>query len=89
MLFDSAAQKEENWHPATSAYTARQKAQRAFAAEFLAPISAIRDYLDKDYSIDAIEGAGEYFDVTSYTIASQLANHGDISRDHPAVPTYA
>jgi hypothetical protein len=86
MLFDGAAQRRGAWHPVTSADTSRQKAQRAFAAELLAPISAIQNYLSNDYSSDAIEGAAEYFDVSSYTISSQLANHRIISRNHPAVP---
>jgi hypothetical protein len=86
MLFDVAAKKGEPWHPATAADTVRQKMQRSFAAEFLAPISGIRSYLRDDYSMDAIEGAAEYFDVTTWTIGTQLANHGDIHRSHPAVP---
>jgi hypothetical protein len=85
-IADHLAAADDHWHPATDADTARQKVQRGFAAEFLAPIEALSDYLAGDFSGDAIEGAAEYFDVSSQTIGSQLANHHRIGRDHPSVP---
>lgn len=86
LLCDGLTHKADRWYPATNADTARQKMQRAFAAEFLVPIESLREYLGGDYSMDAIEGASEYFSVSSYTIGSHLANNGLISRRHPAVP---
>jgi hypothetical protein len=86
LLGDALAETADYWHLAADVNTARQKVQRAFAAEFLAPIRAIEAYLDGDHSPDAIEGAGEYFEVSSQTVGSQLANHGVISRSHPSVP---
>jgi hypothetical protein len=68
---------EERWLPATDAKTARQKTQRAFAAELLCPIDALTEYLESDYSSDdAINEAGEYFGISSLAIRSHLANNG-------------
>ncbi|MDO9712373.1 ImmA/IrrE family metallo-endopeptidase [Paracraurococcus lichenis] len=86
LLCDGLMQKGESWHPATASDTARQKMQRAFAAEFLVPIESLAEYLGRDYSMDAIEGAADYFSVSSYTVGSHLANNGLIRRTHPAVP---
>jgi len=86
MICDKMMRPEDHWHPITETQTARQKIQRAFAAELLAPIAGVKAYLDDDFSTDAIEGAAERFDVSTHTIASQLANHGVIPRWHPAVP---
>lgn len=66
----------ESWLPVTDTGTARQKIQRAFAAEFLSPIDSLDEYLNGDYSPEAIEVAGEYFGVSELAITSHLANHG-------------
>jgi Zn-dependent peptidase ImmA (M78 family) len=67
--------------PATDTRTARQKAQRAFAAEFLCPIGALRQFLDKDFSPDSIAAAGEHFGVSDLAVKSVLANHREIAYD--------
>jgi hypothetical protein len=67
---------ESQWLASTDLRTSRQKYQRAFAAEFLCPFSALDDYLDGDYSLPAIEDAAEHFDVGEQTVQAQLANHG-------------
>lgn len=85
-LSEAIAHPCEKWHVAADTRTARQKVQRAFAAEFLAPAAAVSEYLGGDMSTDAIEGAAEHFDVSSWLMASHLANLGIIKRDHPAVP---
>jgi len=69
----------ESWLTSTDLRTSRQKYQRAFAAEFLCPLSSLQDYLDSDYSESAIEDAGDYFQVSSQTVASILANNGLIA----------
>ncbi|MEQ9358500.1 ImmA/IrrE family metallo-endopeptidase [Coleofasciculus chthonoplastes] len=69
----------ESWLTSTDLRTSRQKYQRAFAAEFLCPLSSLQDYLDNDYSESAIEDAGDYFQVSSQTVESILANNGLIS----------
>ena len=61
--------------PATQAYTYRQKAQRAFAAELLAPISAVDDFLNGDRSDARCNDAAEYFDVSRVAIDSLLRNN--------------
>jgi hypothetical protein len=75
-----AAPAEDHWLPATDTKTARQKLQRAFAAEFLCPIIKLREYLNGDLSDEAIEEAGEYFDVSSVMVHSHLANNGLLPR---------
>lgn len=86
LFFDEVIEVSDLWHPVTPTFTHRQKAQRSFSAEYLAPIDSLVDYLRGDYSIDAVEGAAEYYDVSWQLVGSQLANHGVISRNHPSVP---
>jgi hypothetical protein len=74
------APSEDRWLPSTDAKTARQKTQRAFAAEFLCPIDALVDYLKSDFSSEAVEEAGEFFGVSPLAVRSHLANNGYI---HP------
>jgi Zn-dependent peptidase ImmA (M78 family) len=50
--------------------------QRAFAAEFLCPIEALRAFLDDDVSNEAIEDAGEHFSVSPLAVRSHLALNG-------------
>jgi len=76
-----SAPEWESWLPATDTRTARQKAQRAFAAEFLCPIGALRQFLDKDFSPDSIAAAGEHFGVSDLAVKSVLANHREIAYD--------
>lgn len=71
---------QDRWLPETDAKTARQKMQRAFAAEFLCPIASLKYWLQGNYSSELIEEAGDYFGVSPLAIRSHLANHGLI---HP------
>ena len=61
--------------PATQSYTYRQKAQRAFAAEMLAPIDAVDDFLSGDRSEDRYNDAAEHFNVSPVMISSLLRNN--------------
>ena len=61
--------------PATQSYTYRQKAQRAFAAEMLAPIDAVDDFLEDDRSEDRYNDAAEHFNVSQMVISSLLRNN--------------
>jgi Zn-dependent peptidase ImmA (M78 family) len=72
---------QERWLPVTDTGTARQKTQRAFAIEFLCPISALDEYLEFDFSAEAMEEAAEYFGVSELAVRSHLANHGRIPVD--------
>lgn len=65
-----------SWLASTDLRTSRQKYQRAFAAEFLCPLSSLQAYLGSDYSESAIEDASEHFQVSSQTIESILTNNG-------------
>lgn len=75
-----------DWLVSSDLATARQKRQRAFAAEFLCPIDALVDVLNGDYSETAQEEAAEYFKVSEKTVESHLANHGYIERVEPQLP---
>jgi hypothetical protein len=46
------------WITNTDLGTARQKYQRAFAAEFLCPINGLGDYLQGNFTEPALEDAG-------------------------------
>lgn len=76
-----AAPATDHWLPVTDTKTARQKMQRAFAAEFLCPIDLLNSFLDNDFSDYAIEGAADHFSVTPWMVKSHLANHGILSPD--------
>jgi len=67
------------WLTSTDLGTARQKYQRAFAAEFLCPIDGLRDYLQDDFTESALEDAAYNFEVSPETVRSLLANNGLIS----------
>ncbi|MFN3075728.1 MAG: ImmA/IrrE family metallo-endopeptidase [Alphaproteobacteria bacterium] len=76
------AAHNEHLYPATRAYTYRQKAQRAFAAEFLAPFSKVDAMLEDDYSDEnRQEEVAEHFQVSPKTIHTLLVNHHRLERD--------
>jgi hypothetical protein len=77
--------KHEVWLPVTDTQTARQKAQRAFAAEFLCPFDALRDFLNGDLSPECIEDAAEYFGISELAVKSHLANHRQIPFDQVTI----
>lgn len=64
----------------TRSYTYGQKAQRAFAAELLAPIDAVDAFLSGDYSEDRQQEAADHFQVSWYTIRSLLVNNHRLGR---------
>lgn len=70
-------------HPATRAYTYRQKAQRSFAAELLSPFEAVDEMLNGDYSPESQQDVADYFMVSPMTIDTLLKNHGRIERGDP------
>lgn len=67
--------------PATRTYTYRQKMQRSFAAEFLAPFNAVDEIMAGNYDPEMQEEVAEHFSVSPLTIRTLLANHGRIERD--------
>jgi hypothetical protein len=69
------APASDAWLPTTAAHTARQKTQRAFAAELLCPSRALKTFLGDDTSSYAIEDAAEHFAVAADTVTHQIANH--------------
>lgn len=67
--------------PATDADTARQKFQRAFAAEFLCPYDALQDKLGaKALDDDDVEDAADYFNVSPLLVDTVLRNKGMLGR---------
>ena len=61
--------------PATQAYTYRQKAQRAFAAELLAPFDALEDFLDGDRSEERRNEAADHFNVSTFVVSGLIQNN--------------
>ena len=68
----------ESWLVTADLSTARQRFQRAFAAEFLCPITSLVEYLGGDFSETAVEEASSYFEVSERTVESLLMNNGYI-----------
>jgi len=75
-----SASKTDRWFPVANTATARQKMQRAFAAEFLCPIASLRDFLGEEFLPEAFEDAAEHFGISEMAVKSQLANHHLIPR---------
>jgi len=75
-----AATPEDHWLPVTDTGTARQKIQRAFAIEFLAPIAELVDRLNGDFSDEALDEAGDYYGVSALAVQSHLANNRFLPR---------
>ena len=69
------------WLPLTDQTTFRQKVQRAFATEFLAPIAELEDFVSQDFSDDRIDSAAKHFDISPLAIKRHLANH-QLSASH-------
>jgi hypothetical protein len=62
--------------PATRSATYRQKVQRSFAAEFLAPFDEVIARLDGEYdSYDSRKEVADHFEVSELTIRTALLNH--------------
>jgi hypothetical protein len=68
-------------HPATHASTYRQKAQRSFAAELLAPFEAVEALMQGDLSEEAQLDAADVFSVPPLVINTLLRKHGRLQRD--------
>jgi hypothetical protein len=82
LLGDTLLQAQtEPLHLATAQNTYRQKLQRAFAAELLCPIEALKALLKDDFSDDAIQGAADLFGVSPMTVTVQLLNNDVLERD--------
>ncbi len=79
----SAGPHQKSWLVTADLSTARQKFQRAFAAEFLCPIRSLIGFLDDDFSESAIEDAASHFSVSERTVESLLLNNGYFSRLSP------
>lgn len=78
--------RKKDWGVASDLYTARQKRQRAFAAELLCPIDALRRYTHDEVSESAIEEAGHHFRVSEQVVRMQLVNHGLLPGQEPSLP---
>jgi len=70
----------DSWLVTADLATTRQKFQRAFAAEFLCPISSLVEFADGDFSESAIEDAANEFAVSERTVEASLMNNGYFSR---------
>ncbi|MDE2846569.1 MAG: hypothetical protein OXO51_07690 [Gemmatimonadota bacterium] len=72
---------KELLHPATGAYTYRQKTQRAFAGEFLCPVDSLLCFLNDDFSDEKQQDAAEHFNVSSLAVQTLLVNNGHLDRE--------
>ncbi|MBF0529338.1 MAG: hypothetical protein HQK55_08725, partial [Deltaproteobacteria bacterium] len=72
---------ETGLFPATRTHTFRQKVQRSFAAEFLAPFEEVKKQLNGDYSEENQHDIAGNFDVPPLMINTLLLNHQILERD--------
>lgn len=79
----SIKQTPHSWLVSADLSTARQKFQRAFAAEFLCPIESLVEHLDGDFSETAREDAANRFLVSEKTVDALLMNNGYLPRYVP------
>ena len=75
LLGDRLLGQDEPLLPATRAYTYRQKAQRAFAAELLCPYEAVCEFLSHDRSEERCDEAASHFNVSPWAVSSLLRNN--------------
>jgi hypothetical protein len=79
------APKEDLWLPLTDRGTARQKMQRAFAIELLAPIAEISERIGDARTSEAYDDVGDQYGVSPLAIRSHLANHGMLAAEDVAL----
>ena len=66
-----------SWALANASHSARQKYNRAFAAEFLAPAEQIHRVLPTEMADDeTMSVIAHEFGVSEYVIRHQIENHG-------------
>lgn len=77
-VYEYLTSSERNLLLATTSHYDRQQANRAFAAEFLAPAAAIRGLTRRRTPLDedVIEGAAQHFGVSTWVLRHQIENHG-------------
>ncbi len=81
LIGDRLISADGRLRPSTRGHTYRQKAQRSFAAEFLAPFEAVDEYLQGDYSEEAQGAAADHFIVSDMTINAILKNNHRLPKD--------
>ena len=59
----------------TAAHTWEQRASRAFAAEFLAPVAGLSRHLGGRASLSQIDNLADHYGVSSQAIGHQIENH--------------
>jgi hypothetical protein len=67
--------------PLTRAKTARQKFQRAFAAELLCPFEELQGMLPAAPEDDDVETAARHFEVSPLLVRTSLVNKGTLPRE--------
>jgi hypothetical protein len=81
LVDDILAGGDESLLPVTRAKTARQKLQRAFAAELLCPFAALQGMLPPTPDEDDVEAAARHFDVSPLLVRTSLVNKGLLPRE--------
>jgi Zn-dependent peptidase ImmA (M78 family) len=78
-------EEDAYWLASTDLRTSRQKYQRAFAAEFLSPLSGLQEFIGSDFSESMLEDAAAYYGVSTQAVESMLVNNGIITPSQIAV----
>ena len=86
LIGDALGAPELPWQLTADTKTARQKLQRAFAAEFLAPIATLHERLDAAPTEDEVTEVADWLGVGERLVRSQLVNHGAVAWDRWSLP---
>jgi hypothetical protein len=66
---------ENTWMLETDTKTDRQKAQRAFAVEFMMPFNSLSNFLGDDFDDESLEKAACHYGVSSTAVQRQLQDN--------------
>ena len=72
----------ESLLPMTDARTARQRFQRSFAQELLAPVDGLADIVGQNADDDSVENAASYFEVSPHLVVTALVNRRMLDRSY-------
>ena len=84
LVCDGLTYDQDRWHRRPEPTRLGRRSSVLLPLSFLHRFQGLLGYLRDDYSIDAIEGAAEYYDVSPLMAVSHLVNEGAMKRDRPA-----
>jgi hypothetical protein len=81
LMADHLLSPDDLWLPATGSKTARQKIQRAFAAEFLCPFEIIEKEVGDEPTESTVAEIADHYQVATAVVAGLLVNRNVVERE--------